>query len=104
MGVLDLIQRKVGYFFRVSMCPLSSGTSHAPEMLMRSSLPPGQHRHALVHGVAQDAHLFPDLLPAGIAVEQQHELIAGQAGHHRAGGVFSARQRPGRWMYWSPQS
>ena len=87
MGVLDLIQRKVGIFFQGLHVPaVLRVPCHASRDADAQFAAAGQHRHTLVHGVAQDAHLFPDLLPAGIAVEQQHELIAGQAGHHRAGG------------------
>ena len=84
-GVLDLIHGKVCIFFQGLDVPaILRVPGHAAGNTDVQVAAAGQYHHGLLHGAGQCFQLFAQLLPAGIAVEQQQELVAGQAGAHGA--------------------
>ena len=81
VGALDLIEGKVGILFQdVHIGAVGRVPRHTAGNADTQLIAAGQDGNALLHGAAQGADL------TGIAVEQQHELIAGKAGHHSAVG------------------
>ena len=87
VGALDLIEGKVGILFQgVHIGAVGRVPRHTAGNADTQLIAAGQDGNALLHGAAQGADLLTDLILTGIAVEQQHELIAGKAGHHSAVG------------------
>lgn len=105
-GMLDLIHGKISVLFQgIEIRAVLRVPGHAARDADVQLAAAGQDGSAVLQGRAQLFQLFPHGVPAVVTVEQQHELIAREAGREGARrGYWAARQRPVWRRYWSPQS